>query len=249
MRITAVWARGKRRVTSTVILVQLVCVALLLGACDMGGSPTPSATATSGVSATSTSASPSPEAAITPAGTADTTATPGKQIPDTNSDRTAVPDAASPTPVALADIPTAERVSIYSLVVADLLKNEKATNIYISPYVGQGERLDDPNEDLPVPTTLDDFLQSNDKSRTYQLVEFADTVGPLEDGGKVKNSGVFLTLGQITLDSTSNDTVQVRASLYRGVASGMGNAYRFQRDPTTHTWKLLDVTGEWNDQQ
>ncbi len=261
MRRALAWVEGRRWATITAVLAQLVCVALLVAACDMGGNVSPAATPTNTVAAagtstpsaggsipiaTASSPEPLPSATIS-SGIADTTTTPDKEASDLNGVLTVVPDAVSPTPVPLANVSSADQVSIYSMVVAGLLKGEKAKNIYISPYVGQGERLDAPNEGMPVPNTLDDTLQSGDKNHSFQLVEFADAVGALEDGGKVKNNGVFLTLGQITVDTVDKGTVQVRGSLYRGVANGMGNAYHFQHDSSG--WTLLNVTSEWNDQQ
>lgn len=269
-----VWASKGPLVKLLAVSAQLVCMMLVLGACDMGGGAVPTA-APSGTTprsativASSTATTPpsvggnsaptlraiSPTPASPPtniAGIEASTIIAATETPDPNSVLTVVPDAASPTPVPLAAISSDAKVAIYSLVVADLLKSEKAKNIYISPYVGQGERLDAPNEDLPVPATLDDTLQARDKGHSYSLVEFADAVGALEDGGKVKGNGAFITLGQITVDKSGKDKdiVLVHGSLYRGVANGTGNAYRFQQDPANNTWKLLDVTSDWNDQQ
>lgn len=274
MKRVLVWVHKGRRVRLSAISVQLVCTMLLLGACDMNGSavPTalpsgttpPSATLVASASATAitpahvdgnsvptlSAISPTPASLPTDTAGAEVTVTiTGTETPDLNSVLTVVPDAASPTPVPLAAISSDAKVLIYGLVVADLLKSEKARNVYISPYVGQGERLDAPNEAMPVPATLDHTLQARDKGHSYSLVEFADAVGALEDGGKVKDNGAFITLGEITVDGSGKDIVLVHGSLYRGVANGTGNAYRFQQDLANNTWKLLDVTSDWNDQQ
>lgn len=222
MRRALAWVAGRRQAAFTAVVVQSACVALLLAACDMGTNAGPLPTQMTTVTAASTGAPPT---------------------------EGSTPILASPTPVALAKLSTADLISIYGLAVADLLKSETAKNVYISPYVGQGERLDSPNQAVPVPNTLDSSLQLSDKSRSYQLVEFADAVGALEDGGKVKNSGVFLTLGQVTADTTGVDVVQVRGSIYRGVGNSLGNIYRFRRDPATNNWELTGVTSDWKDQR
>jgi hypothetical protein len=160
---------------------------------------------------------------------------------------TALPPASAPSPVPSPNLSEAERVGLYTQVVATLLKGESVQTVYVSPYVGQGVRLDEPDESTPLPSSLLPALQLADTKRKYELLDFAQAVGPLDDGGEVADGGVYLTLGPITA-STEKNTLFVRASIYRKVGSAEGNLYRFGHD-ASGGWKLLDVTPEWSDQQ
>lgn len=143
---------------------------------------------------------------------------------------------------------TGEELRIYVEVVLALLMNEDATTIYINPYRGEGERLDEPvaNVKLPLPLIFDQ-LRLHD-SRTYREAEFADVVGALEDGGKVDDGGVFLTLGPIADSSSEPGVYTVKASIYREVGSAEGNTYRFKRDPSSQRgWTLLDTIKDWSE--
>lgn len=213
----------------------VLALSSVLVACDSGPAltPAPSAAPTTASQLPPTIAAPLPTPFPTPT--------------DLDAILTVIPEDITATPAApQADLSDQQKIAVYTLVITDLLKKDKSKQVYISPYVGQGERLDDPNEDLPLPTTLDDTLHAQDPKREYQLSTFADAVGPLEDGGKVKNSGAFLTLGAITSDTTSHGAVTVRASIYRGVGDGTGNDYRLERSGTA--WKITSVTQDWNDQ-
>jgi hypothetical protein len=145
-----------------------------------------------------------------------------------------------------------ERALLYVRVVLDLLAEEQARHVYISPYVAAGERLDTPDEHIPLPQGLVDLLLGADPARTYEISAFEDAVGPLDDGGQVKDSGVFITLGQIQLQRSggqvSGTGVLVRASIYRRVGSAEGYIYHFDRDPSAPDgWKLVESTLEWSD--
>jgi len=45
-------------------------------------------------------------------------------------------------------------VQIYSAVTAALLDKQSPPYVYISPYIGQGEHLDEPDEANPIPGGL-----------------------------------------------------------------------------------------------
>jgi hypothetical protein len=138
--------------------------------------------------------------------------------------------------------------TIYGLAVLNLVKNEQANTVYLSPLVGEGERLDESNPGKPLAATLSQYMDSVDGARQYAMSEFSQVVGPLEEGGKMANGGVFVTLGEITSDHESGNIVAVRGSIYRGRGDAEGNLYRFQRDDTAPDgWKLLDVRQEWSD--
>jgi hypothetical protein len=80
------------------------------------------------------------------------------------------------------------------------------------------------------------------------MSEFADAVGPLEEGGKVKDGGVFVTLGEIMAAPEGTGTVAVRGSIFRGIGDAEGNLYRFHTDDTAPDgWQLLEVQQEWSD--
>ncbi|HEX8229397.1 MAG TPA: hypothetical protein VF826_08800 [Chloroflexia bacterium] len=209
--------------------VRLLALALLLSACDTGG----------------------PQQV--PGGVAGSTPPPAETTPGTG-----LPGAIMTEVLSGASVPTAsslpatvsedDRETIYGLVVLNLVRIEQATTVYLNPFLGQGERLDETNTRKPVSETLSSYMDSVDGERQYFISEFSDAVGPLEDGGKVKESGVFVTLGEIASGPAGTDIVAVRGSIYRGIGDGEGNLYRFQPDATAPDgWKLLDVQQEWSD--
>jgi hypothetical protein len=118
----------------------------------------------------------------------------------------------------------------------------------LNPFLGQGERLDETDPNKPLGEALGRYMDSVDGERQYFMSEFSEAVGPLEDGGKVKDGGAFVTLGEIIVGPEGTDIVAVRGSIYRGIGDAVGNLYRFQPDPTAPDgWKLLDVQQEWSD--
>ena len=201
-------------------LLALACglMLLVLPACDGGGNPVPTATF--------------PGAANTPRV--------GEVPPD------ATTPTAVPSPVGLDE---SARIGVYAQLVASLLKsNADAEFVFVSPYIGQGERLDNPDENTPVPAGLVEQLEGDITSRKFEVRDFMEAVGALEDGGRVKNRGIFVTLGPIVNTSSDPNVVTARASIYRMVGEARGDVYRFQRDAGERSgWKLLGVTEEWND--
>ncbi|HEY0072280.1 MAG TPA: hypothetical protein VGE04_20150, partial [Chloroflexia bacterium] len=142
-----------------------------------------------------------------------------------------------------------DRETIYGLTVLNLVKNERANTVYLSPLVGEGERLDESNTAKALDAALARYMDSVDGERQYAMSEFSQVVGPLEDGGKVMGGGVYVTLGEILADPESAGRVAVRGSIYRGRGDAEGNLYRFQRDDTAPDgWKLLDLRQEWSDE-
>ncbi len=226
-----------RSASGLLISMQMLCL-LLLAACDTI-SPTPLPAPTPRSSAITVT----PPAPAGPTLTEDSSSTPGPDGGDPLTDLTPAPEStAIPTP---AGIDVEAQVALYAQVAKALLKGETATYVYISPYIAQGERLDDPNEDQPLPQRLISALQSSDGSHKYSVTSFSQAVGALEDGGKVENGGVFLTLGAIAADPTNPDALSIRASIYRKAGSAEGDSYHFVRDGSA--WKLTGVTQEWND--
>jgi hypothetical protein len=138
------------------------------------------------------------------------------------------------------------RVQLYVMVVSELVAREEADNVYVSPYIGQGERLDNPDERTPIPAGLIAALEAADGGRAYFESEFGQVVGALEDGGKVVDGGVFVTLGPILNDATEEEVVDIRATVYRKVSDAEGYIYRYKRDASGE-WKLLTANQEWLD--
>ncbi|MDQ3704628.1 MAG: hypothetical protein M3437_05280 [Chloroflexota bacterium] len=210
------------------VAVPLLGLALLVSACDTGGSSAPGGIA----NATSPPAETSPAIDLPDALMTEVVAGSGRQTPS------AVPAAVSED----------DRETIYGLVVLSLVRGEAATTVYLNPFLGQGERLDESEHARPVGESLSRYMDSVDGERQYFMSEFADAVGPLEEGGKVKDGGVFVTLGEIMAAPEGTDIVAVRGSIFRGIGDAEGNLYRFQTDDTAPDgWKLLDVQQEWSD--
>jgi hypothetical protein len=139
-----------------------------------------------------------------------------------------------------------DAVSIYLKVIDSLLGEKLPAYVYISPYVGEGERLDDPNESRPLPAGLLAALAKADTGPHYQLLNFEDAIGPLEDGGAVQNNGAYLTLGAVAADPSDPDGVIVRASIYRKIGDAHGSRFDLKRDASTPGgWKLVDSEQEW----
>lgn len=154
------------------------------------------------------------------------------------------------TPSAIpAQVSDSERETLYGLTVLNLVKDEQATTVYLNPFLGQGERLDETDPGRPLDATLAKYMDSVDGERQYAMSEFSEVVGPLEDGGKVSNGAVFVTLGEITSDPASGDTLAVRGTIYRGLGDAEGRIFRFQRDDNAPDgWQLLDAHPEWSEQ-
>jgi hypothetical protein len=153
-----------------------------------------------------------------------------------------------PTPTAVPSpvgIDAAASVQIYSAVVAALLAKQSPPYVYISPYIGQGDHLDQPDQNNPLPQGLLSALPSAGGRPKYQMMDFSQAIGPLEDGGQVKNGGVFVTLGPITNDGQPKDTVAVRAAIYHKVGDAQGYLFHLRQDSSG--WKVLDSKQEWAD--
>lgn len=153
-----------------------------------------------------------------------------------------------PSPVGLDED---ARTGVYASVIFEMLDKEgkEVSHVYISPYIGQGEHLDNPDEDTPLPEQLLTALKRFDEAgnRTYETRDFADVVGSFDDGGKVKEGGVFITLGPIENDAGKSDEVTVRGSIYREVVSAEGNIYSLSRDSSSATgWKVVTTAPEWS---
>lgn len=185
-------------------------------------------------------AQPPPAVTATPLASS----TPGEEV--------SIPDATTPTPVpSPTGIDETGRADIYVSIVLDMLDKEgkEVGYVYVSPFIGQGEHLDNPDPSTPIPGSLVLVLRAapGPSSRTYEALDFSEVVGPFEDGGKVANGGVFITLGPIMNTEGKEDAVTVKASIYRESKSAEGNIYNLSRDPASATgWKVVTVSPEWS---
>ena len=130
-------------------------------------------------------------------------------------------------------------------VVIALLGKQTPPYVYISPFLGGGERLDEPDETKPLPEELLPALKSANSTPNYEIADFPDAIGPLDDGGKVKNNGVFITLGEIMGGDQDKSVVTVRGSIYTKVGAAEGDRFRLKHDGSR--WKLINSTQEWTD--
>ena len=90
------------------------------------------------------------------------------------------------------------------------------------------------------------MLASTGGDTKYEIMDFSEATGPLDDGGQVKNGGVFITLGPITNDGQPKDTVAVHASIYRKVGDAQGYLLHLHREASG--WRVLDSKQEWFDE-
>jgi hypothetical protein len=201
----------------------VICLAML-AACDLG--------------------SPAPGATPTPLAEASALAEPG----DIGDLLTEVPNLPTSTPQPrLTGITDADAAGIYVKVVDGLLGEKLPAYVYISPFVGEGERLDDTNTSQPLPDGLLPALQNASTGPHYALLNFEDAIGPLDEGGVVMNNGAFITLGAITADTADSEAGVVRGSIYRKTGDAQGMLFHLKRDPSLPGgWEVIDSTQEWN---
>lgn len=145
-----------------------------------------------------------------------------------------------------------DRVAAYRAIILEMLSKEgkEVTHVYISPYIGQGEHLDNPDQDTPIPPKLLSALKAADKSKTriYNATDFSEAVNV--DTGKVKNGGIFITLGPILNEGDKPDAITARASIFRESSSAEGNIYSLTPDASdTSIWKVLTTVSEWTADQ
>jgi hypothetical protein len=135
-----------------------------------------------------------------------------------------------------------DRVGVYLAVIGRMLEPDLGTRfVYISPYLGQGEFLDNPDTNTPVPPDLMERLEPAYADRQFEIRDFEEAIRPLEEGGQVKNDGIFVTLGPISNDG---DGVAARASYYRSVGDARGDLYTLNRDGGG--WQVVEQKEEWN---
>ena len=154
---------------------------------------------------------------------------------------------------ALTAAPTAaigdeERLAVYRTVVLLLAAAERVPVVYLNPYLGEGERLDMPLVDNPVPDALIVDLRQAEPGRTFEAAEFMEVVGPLEEGGVVDSGGAYITLGPIEDSPDFEGGVMVRASVYHGVSNAGGYTYDLVHAPSEPSdWVVARTTQDWVD--
>jgi hypothetical protein len=154
---------------------------------------------------------------------------------------------------ALTAAPTAaigdeERLAVYRTVVLLLAAAERVPLVYLNPYLGEGERLDMPLVDSPVPGALIAELRQAEPGRTFAAAEFMEVVGPLEEGGVVGGGGAYITLGTVEDSPDFEGGVMVRASVYHEVGNAGGYTYDLRREPSEPGgWLVVRTTQDWLD--
>jgi hypothetical protein len=201
----------------------------LLSACTSG--PTESATPTL----------PPPTETAGPTAVATDTTEPTHELP------TAIPTIALPPPPTAPPTPSGidspQLVAIYSLVAHDLVPRPAPAYVAIAPLAAQGELLDMPAPDSPIPPELVGALA--DLSTTVELAPFVEAIGPLESGGRVRNDGMFLTFGLVEPDASAGPNgLGLYASFYRASDDATGYRYRLYREGTQ--WLIKDKTQTWD---
>jgi hypothetical protein len=152
------------------------------------------------------------------------------------------------TAVPTAAIGEEERLAAYGTVVLLLAAAERVPVVYLSPYLGEGERLDMPLVDSPLPGALVPALRRADPGRTFEEAEFMEVVGPLEEGGVVDEGGAYITLGPVEDSPDFEGGVRVRASVYHEVGNAGGYIYDLRREPSEPGgWLVARTTQDWLD--
>ncbi len=192
-------------------------------------------------SATPTALPPLATATAAPVPTDSATAEPTREIP------TEIPTIALPPPPTAPPTPSgidaAQLTLIYSVVAHDMVQQAAPPYIAIAPQAAQGELLDTPSPDSPIPPELVGAL--SDLSPTVELTPFMEAIGALESGGRVRNDGVFLTMGLVQPDPDAGPGgISLYASAYRASDDATGYRYRLYRDGDK--WVVKDKTQTWD---
>jgi hypothetical protein len=191
---------------------------------------------------------PATPTSVPPPATATEASASGPATPEpTHIIPTAIPTIALPppptAPPTASGIDEAQLVAIYSLVAHDLVGQAAPPYLAIAATAAQGELLDTPAPDRPIPPGLVAAL--GDLSTTVELTSFMEAIGPLESGGRVRNDGMFLTFGVVEPDASAGPNgVALYASFYRASDDATGYRYRLFRDGPQ--WVIKDKTQTWD---
>ena len=220
---------------------------LALAACNDGAvTPTvsgPVSSPTQVVARPTATAPPLPNTiAPTDAPTAAPTAAPSTAPTDT-----AGLQFATPTDPPVATLSEDDTLLIYNLIAHDLVSesrkaaaNKLPAYIGINPRPGKGELLDTDSSTQTIPDDLVDNMA--DLGTTVAFAPFMQAIGSLDDGGKVRDDGVYLTLG--LLEPAGAD-IQIYASTYRARDMATGYRYTLQK-PAGGPWTILQRQVVWD---
>jgi hypothetical protein len=232
---------------------------LLLAACGDGGAPPTSPPANGSSGGTTLPANP-PTATLPPAaqpgGAAPTDTAPGPPPAAAEPTETISPDLPPPdeppppTSGPVATVSTDEAVVIYSLIAHDLVAQSlttaasKTTPAYIgiSQQAGLGALLDTDSSNVTIPDDVIDEM--GDLGTTVTFSPFMDAVGALEDGAKVRDDGIYLTLGVLE-DQGTPDKIAAYATYYRANDDATGYRYVLEK-AAGGPWVIKDRQPVWD---
>ncbi len=154
---------------------------------------------------------------------------------------------ATPTDPPVATLSDSDTLLIYNLIAHDLVsESSKATGgklpayIGINPRPGKGELLDTDSSTQTIPDDLVDNMA--DLSTTVAFAPFMAAIGSLDDGGKVRDDGIYLTLG--VLEPAGAD-IQTYASTYHARDEATGYRYTLQK-PAGGPWTIQQRQVVWD---
>ena len=154
---------------------------------------------------------------------------------------------ATPTDPPVAALNDSDTLLIYNLVAHDLVNESSTANggklptyIGINPRPGKGELLDTDSSNQTIPEDLVDNMA--DLSTTIAFAPFMEAIGSLDDGGKVRDDGIYLTLGLIEPAGTD---IQTYASTYHARDDATGYRYTLQK-PAGGPWTILKRDVVWD---
>ena len=233
--------RAPRGLTATLALSLGL---LLLAAC--GGSAAPATPTPAGAPG------PAPGLATATLPPAPSATAPAPTIPAAPPATAAPTEAPTGAAVVTATIAADQALTIYSLVAHDLVAQSMTVTgtvtptmpgyIGISPRAGEGELLDTTSSTQTIPDDLIDNLA--DLGTTVTFADFMDAIGALDNGGKVQNNGIYLTLGVLE-PQAGGDRVATYASYYRAANDATGYRYQLERVPGG-PWVIDDRKEVWD---
>jgi hypothetical protein len=214
--------------------IAVIGALLILTACaDSGGpespTPTPALPAVAATAPVAPTAPPAAQASTSPAAGA-------------------APTQAAPSPTVV--IPADDAVTIYSLIAHDLVAQAVAAStpgaapafIGMNDRAGQGELLDTDASDATIPDDLIDNMA--DLGATVVFTPFMQAIGPLDDGGRVRDDGMYLTFGVLEPQGDATH-VAAYASYYRGSDDATGYRYTLEK-AAGGPWVIKDRRQVWD---
>lgn len=153
-----------------------------------------------------------------------------------------------PAPTALATgVAPQEASTIYNLIAHDLVAQSQGAPgaapppyIGINPQAGKGPLLDTSAADVEISDDLIDNMA--DLGTTVAFSGFMDAIGSLENGGQVRDRGIYLTIGVL---EPAGDNVQAYASYYRASNDATGYRYTLER-AGGGPWVIKDRQQVWD---